>query len=129
MLGYLGGVRPSTESKFAVATVNLVWLILTFYSTFKEDSIKTDSIKQTEATSPCLVDENGETRRTAYAHNVLYRRSRNSIVLPKCMTKSFMYRSSCQMPLSHMIDRVCRILFPVLFAFVNIVYWGMLATH
>ena len=113
-----------------LSTVNLFLLILSaFYSAFQEDSSKTDSIKQAEATSPCLVEENSETRRSAYAHNVVYRRSRSSIVLPKCMSKSFLYRSNCQMPLSHMIDRVCRILFPVLFAFVNIVYWGMLVTY
>ncbi len=89
-----------------------------------------DVVKQQEATSPCLVDENGETRRTGYAHNDLNRRSRSSIILPmKCIRKSVLYESSCQFSLSHMIDRVCRVLFPVLFAFVNIMYWGLLASH
>jgi hypothetical protein len=88
-----------------------------------------DSVKQQEATSPCLIDENGETRRTGYAHNDLHRRSRNSLVLPKCISKSVMYKSNCQISWSYMIDRVCRILFPVLFAFVNIMYWGLLASN
>lgn len=82
-----------------------------------------------EATSPCLVDENGDTRRTGYAHNDLYRRSHGSIVLPKCFTRAALYNSRCNFSVSHMIDRVCRVLFPVLFAFVNIMYWGLLATH
>ena len=114
----------------------LSWIETSFYgfslnSVFQEDSTKTDSVKQQEATSPCLVDENGETRRTGYAHNDFYRRSqsRSSIVMPKCMPKSILYKSSCQFRVSHMIDRVCRILFPALFAFVNILYWGLVASN
>jgi hypothetical protein len=36
--------------------------------------VKMDALKQQEATSPCLVDENGETRslRIAFAHNNLH---------------------------------------------------------
>ena len=91
-----------------------------------------DAMKQQDATSPCLVDENGDTRsmRTAFAHNDLYRRrSRNSVALPKCMPTSAVYKSNCRFSLSQMIDRVCRILFPVTFAFVNILYWGLLAMN
>lgn len=87
-----------------------------------------DALKQQEATSPCLVDENGETRslRIAFAHNDLYRRSRSSDVLPKCIPKSAVYNSNRRFSLSEMIDRVCRILFPVSFGFMNILYWYFL---
>ena len=91
--------------------------------------MKMDALKQQEATSPCLVDENGETRslRIAFAHNNLHCRSRNSVVLPKCLPKSAAFASNCKYTLSQMIDRVCRILFPVSFAFMNILYWYLLA--
>ena len=88
-----------------------------------------DALKQQEATSPCLVDENGETRslRIAFAHNDLYHRSRNSVALPKCIPKSAVYKSNCHFSLSQMVDRVCRILFPVSFGFMNILYWFLLS--
>ena len=90
-----------------------------------------DALKQQEATSPCLVDENGETRslRIAFAHNDLYHRSRSSVVLPKCIPKSVVYTSNCKFSLSHMIDKVCRILFPVSFGFMNFLYWYLLTSN
>ena len=86
-----------------------------------------DALKQQEATSPCLVDENGETRslRIAFAHNNLHRGNRNSVT-PKCIPSSVGYKSSCRFSISNMIDRTCRILFPVCFILMNMIYWYML---
>ena len=87
-----------------------------------------DALKQQEATSPCLVDENGETRslRIAFAHNDLHRCNRNSTT-PKCVPRSARYKSECRFSLSRMIDRVCRVLFPVCFAIMNMLYWYLSA--
>ena len=86
-----------------------------------------DALKQQEATSPCLVDENGETRslRIAFAHNNLHHGNRNSVT-PKCLPTSLAYKSNCRLSLSHMIDKSCRILFPVGFGLMNIIYWYLL---
>lgn len=98
------------------------------YLLIQEDSVKMDALKQQEAISPCLVDENGETRsqRMAFAHNDLSHRKRSSVALPKCLPKSAVYSPNCKFSLSHMIDRVCRIFFPVSFGFMNILYWYLL---
>ncbi|XP_046846289.1 glycine receptor subunit beta-like isoform X4 [Xenia sp. Carnegie-2017] len=93
----------------------------------RENSKKVEAMKQQEATSPCLVDENGETRSLymAFANNDLHYACCNSFLMNKCPQTAAIHNTDCS--LSHMIDRVCRVLFPVSFLFMNVLYWSLLA--
>ncbi|XP_046846285.1 gamma-aminobutyric acid receptor subunit beta-2-like isoform X2 [Xenia sp. Carnegie-2017] len=95
----------------------------------RENSKKVEAMKQQEPTSPCLVDENGETRSLylAFAKNDLHFACCNSFLFNKCPQKAAIPNTNRKFSLSHIIDRVCRVFFPVSFLFMNVLYWSLLA--